>query len=122
MDSITITGLSLHGFHGVYPQERRDGQLFLIDLTLDVDFSRAAETDDVSHTVDYSVVVDLVAGIVQGEPVNLVETLAERIARAVLALPLVHHVSVTVHKPHAPLGHPVSDVQVQISRSRGSAE
>lgn len=121
MDSITITGLSVHGYHGVYPEERETGQTFVVDLTLDVDISRAAETDEVAHTVDYSVVVDQVVSIVQGEPVNLLETLAESIAHAILQRPQVHHVQVTVHKPNAPLAHPVSDVQVRISRSRGAS-
>src|SRR5690606_25753259 len=98
-DQIRITGIAATGFHGVFEHERRDGQSFRVDLVLHVDLRRAAEADDLSHTVDYGVLAQEVAAIVTGPPVDLIETLATRIAEAVLAHPGVEAVDVTVHKP-----------------------
>ncbi len=118
-DRLVISGLTLHGYHGVYSEEKRQGQTFIIDLELEWDASGAAATDDVAHTIDYSQVVPAVAEIVTGEPVDLIETLAGRIAGRVLDFPLVEAVTVTVHKPQAPLPHPVSDVAFVTRRTRG---
>lgn len=83
-DSIQITGITLHGFHGVYDEERQDGQTFIVDLTLYLSTAKASKKDSLSHTVDYSKVVDSVASLITGEPVNLIETLAEQIADTLL--------------------------------------
>jgi 7,8-dihydroneopterin aldolase/epimerase/oxygenase len=118
-DRLVISGLTLHGYHGVYPEEKREGQTFVVDLELEWDARRAADTDDVTHTIDYSLVVPAVADIVTGEPVDLIETLARRIAERVLEFPLLDAVTVTVHKPQAPLPHPVADVAFSTRRERG---
>lgn len=117
MDEITLTGLRVFGRHGVYDEEKRVGQNFLVDFTLRTDTRRAAESDDVIDTVHYGEAAELVAGIVGGEPVDLLETLVQRIADALLALPLVEGVRVTVHKPDAPIPLPFDDVAVTIERS-----
>jgi dihydroneopterin aldolase len=117
-DSIAIRGLRVRGFHGVLPEERRDGQLFGVDVVLDTDVRAAADSDDLAATVDYSVVARQVEAIVGGDPVDLIETLAERIATACLAHPGVLEVEVTVHKPSAPIGVPFDDVAVTIRRAR----
>lgn len=117
-DVISLRGLQAHGHHGVYEHERRDGQLFSVDLDLAVDLRAAAETDDLSRTVDYGRLATDVHDVVAGEPVDLLETLAERLARLVLTNPMVSWVRVTVHKPQAPLSVPVHDVAVTIERSR----
>jgi dihydroneopterin aldolase len=109
-DVIRIMGLTLHGYHGVFDHEKRDGQRFVIDLAIESDASVAAKTDDVAHTVDYSHVVTQVAQIVTGNPVDLIETLAGAIGRSVVAFSGVLAVEVTVHKPDAPVGYPVSDI------------
>lgn len=118
-DRLVISGLTLHGYHGVYPEEKREGQTFVVDLELEWDATQASSTDNVAHTVDYSQVVPAVAAIVSGEPVDLIETLAARIAERVLEFPLVEAVTVTVHKPQAPLPHPVGDVAFSTKRQRG---
>lgn len=120
-DRLVISGLTLHGYHGVYPEERREGQTFVVDLELEWDATSASSTDDVTHTVDYSQVVPAVAEIVTGEPVDLIETLAHRVAERVLEFRLVEVVTVTIHKPQAPLPHPVGDVAFSTRRERGSA-
>ena len=115
-DEIVLTGVRAFGYHGVYEDERRDGQEFVVDLTLSVDTRRAAETDDVSDTIHYGEVAERVVALVGAEPVNLLERLAARIADDLLTRPGVHAITVTVHKPAAPIPVPFGDVAVTIRR------
>ncbi|MFT4212695.1 MAG: dihydroneopterin aldolase [Microbacterium sp.] len=117
-DRIVLTGVRATGFHGVYPDERRDGQEFVVDLELTLDLRPASRSDHVADTVHYGELAEQVVSIVEGDPVDLVETLAQRIADAVLGRPLVEAVRVTVHKPSAPITVPFGDVAVTIERSR----
>ncbi|MGP3533323.1 dihydroneopterin aldolase [Microbacterium sp. RD1] len=118
VDEITLTGLRAFGHHGVYAEERRDGQEFVVDLTLHLPTAAAAASDDVADTVHYGELAEKVAGVVSGEPVNLLERLAQRIADVVLADERVQAVAVTVHKPAAPVAVAFEDVSVTIRRSR----
>jgi dihydroneopterin aldolase len=118
LDRISITGLRVRGRHGVYEDERAAGQEFLVDATLWVDTAAAAAADDLTMTADYGVIAGHLAQIVAGEPVALIETLASRLASACLADAAVHEVEITVHKPQAPVGVPVSDIAITIRRSR----
>lgn len=116
-DRILLTGVRAWGRHGVLAEERRAGQEFVVDVCLDVgSLAPAASTDDLNRTVSYADVAAAVVGIVEGEPVDLIETLATRIADACLAFPLVRSVTVTVHKPHAPIPVTFADVAVRITR------
>jgi dihydroneopterin aldolase len=117
-DTISITGLRLTGYHGVFEHEKRDGQEFGVDLEIELDLSSAGRTDELQNTLDYSVVVDQVAQRVTGEIVDLIETLAHDIAQLVLSHPQPTAVTVTVHKPQAPVGHRVEDIAVTIRRER----
>ena len=117
-DVIRVLGISAHGFHGVFAQERAVGQQFVVDVELSLDLAPAGKADDLSLTLDYSAVARLVVEQIQGEPVALIETLAERIAQSILEYELVQSVLVTVHKPQAPLGVDFTDVQVQIRRGK----
>lgn len=118
-DEIAITGIRATGYHGVYEHERRDGQEFVADLVLSLSLARAAATDDVTDTVHYGEVAERVAAILAGDPVDLIETVAERIATAMLSgWSLVDAVAVTVHKPSAPIPVPFGDVAVTVRRSR----
>jgi dihydropteroate synthase len=116
--TITLTGLTARGHHGVYDFERAGGQDFVVDVTLELDLAVPARTDDVSDTVHYGELADRLVGIVTGEPVNLIETLAGRLLDACLAAPLVRAATVTVHKPQAPIAHPFADVAVTVRGSR----
>lgn len=118
MDEITLTGLTVFGHHGVFDFEREQGQEFTIDVTLRLDVRPASASDDVLNTVHYGELAEALALIVEGEPVNLIETLAERLAVACLADKRVASTSVTVHKPHAPINRTFSDVAVTVHRSR----
>lgn len=117
-DHIVLRGLRAHGYHGVYPQERSTGQPFVVDVVLGLDLAGAGRSDDVADTVHYGELAQQVVAVVTGEPVNLLETLAARVAELCLTYPSVEEVEVTVHKPEAPVGVPFQDVAVTIVRSR----
>jgi len=117
-DRIRLTGVRATGFHGVFPEERRDGQEFVADVVLHVDTREAAATDRLDLTVDYG---DLAAGVAQilaGAPADLIETVAERIAAHALSYLSVEAVDVVVHKPAAPITVPFTDVTVEVHRDR----
>jgi dihydroneopterin aldolase len=117
-DRIVLRGLLGHGHHGVYPEEREKGQPFVVDLVLSLDLAAAARTDDVAQTVHYGELAQRVVGVIEGEPVHLVETLAQLVAETCLSYDRVEQVEVTVHKPEAPVGVPFDDVAVTIVRGR----
>lgn len=117
-DRITITGIEVFAYHGVHQFERDYGQKFVVDLTIGASLQAAGESDALDQTIDYGQMARLVVNIVKTEPVNLLETLAERICAAVLAHPLADSVEVTVHKPEAPLDLPFSDVSVTLVRQK----
>lgn len=117
-DRITLTGLRVHGHHGVHEFERRDGQEFVIDATVWLDLGTAAATDELSATLDYDALARRAANIVAGDPYNLIEAVADRIATDILTDQRVKAVEITVHKPHAPLTHAFTDVSVTVARVR----
>ena len=117
-DRITLTGLKVRGFHGVYEHERRDGQDFVVDATLWLDSRPAAASDDLADTVDYGGLAERLATVVEGEPVNLIETLAARLCELCMADERVIAAEVTVHKPQAPIAREFADVSVTARRSR----
>jgi dihydroneopterin aldolase len=117
-DRITIAGLNAHAHHGVYDWERDKGQTFRVDAVLELDTARAAAGDDLDETVNYAELAQRLHAVLAGEPVNLLETLAQRLADVCLANPLVDAVQITVHKPDADLGVPFYDVTVTIRRQR----
>ena len=117
-DRITLSGLRGRGLHGVYPRERLEGQTFVVDAVLELDTRAAAAGDDLARTVDYGGIAEKLVGAIEGEPVNLIETLASRLAGICLADPIVTAVEITVHKPDAPITVPFEDVSVTIRRQR----
>lgn len=117
-DLIRLTGVRARGFHGVFEHERRDGQDFVVDVVMAVDLTRAGESGELAHTVHYGEVAADVVEVVEGEPRDLIETVAHEIAGVVLRRPLVEAVEVTVHKPQAPVGVPFGDVEVVVRRTR----
>ena len=115
-DLISLIGLRVHGFHGVLPEERENGQDFVVDAVLTVDTRAAAASDDLAATVDYGDLATRLAGVVSGEPVNLIETLAARLADVCCTDPRVISARVTVHKPSAPIPLSFDDVSVTVVR------
>ncbi|MFC5729026.1 MULTISPECIES: dihydroneopterin aldolase [Nocardioides] len=118
LDELRILGIECFAHHGVFDHERRDGQTFVIDLALGVDTRPAAASDDLRDTVDYGSLVDHVVDEVSRDPVDLIETLAQRIADACLLDRRVEWARVTVHKPNAPIQTPFADVELTITRRR----
>jgi 7,8-dihydroneopterin aldolase/epimerase/oxygenase len=117
-DRITLRGITAVGYHGVFDAEKRDGQPFIVDAVLFTDIRPAAASDDLEDTADYGAVAELIAGIVSGQPFDLIETLTERIAEAILNAVPVGAVEVTVHKPQAPIPVPFTDVTITAYRER----
>jgi dihydroneopterin aldolase len=117
-DQLAVRGIAVHGHHGVFDFERRDGQRFVIDLLLGLDTRAAAASDDLADTVDYGTLVADVVAAVERDPVDLVETLVQRIADVCLARGQVEWAEVTVHKPDAPVTATFEDVALTIRRSR----
>ena len=119
-DVIRIEGIEAFGYHGVFPQEKREGQTFLVDVDIETSFDEAIAHDDVAYTVDYGVVAERVAEIIQGEPADLIETVCDRIVTKVLSLERVKATRVTIHKPQAPISVPFAGVSVSRRREVGA--
>ncbi|MBP2321348.1 dihydroneopterin aldolase [Kibdelosporangium banguiense] len=117
-DRITLTGLRVRGFHGVFEQEKRDGQDFLVDITAWIDLTEAARTDELTKTLHYGELAERAAAIIGGTPRDLIETVAGEIADDVLTDARVTAVEVTVHKPSAPIPLMFADVSVTVHRTR----
>jgi dihydroneopterin aldolase len=117
-DHLTLTGLRATAHHGVFEHERINGQEFVIDVTVWLDFRAAASSDDLEKTVHYGILASEVVASVDRDPVDLIETVAERIAGVALAFPAVDRVRVTLHKPSAPIEVPFDDVSITIERTR----
>ena len=119
-DRITLTGLQVRGTHGVLEQERRDGQRFLVDVTVWLDVGPAARSDQLDQALDYTRLAELVVGIVSGPPRRLIETVAAEIADTVMGRFAVQAAEITVHKPDAPILATFADVSVTVRRSTKS--
>lgn len=117
-DRITLTGLRVRGHHGVFEEEKRDGQDFLVDIAVRVDLSGAAADDDLRQTLHYGELAERAAAIVAGPSRDLIETVAAEIADDVMSDGRVRAAEVTIHKPSAPIPLTFADVAVTISRSR----
>lgn len=119
MDRIVIDGMQFFGRHGVYRSETQDGQVFGVDIELELDLGPAAAADSLRMTVDYSEVFEQVRTVMEGPPLRLIETVADRIAAKLLAyFHRVEGIVVRVHKPRAPMPGSFSDVRVEIRRRR----
>jgi dihydroneopterin aldolase len=121
LDRIELTGLTVRGHHGVLEHERRDGQDFVVDVVLHLDTRQAAASDRLDRTVHYGDLAVALADVVRGEPVDLLETLAARLAEVALSDPRVAAADVAVHKPSAPIPETFADVVVRIRRTRRPA-
>ena len=117
-DRLAVYGIEALGHHGVFEFERREGQVFKVDLVLGLDTTPAAQSDNVQDTVHYGTLVAAVKRAVETDPVDLIETLAQRIADVCLEDSRVQWTEVTVHKPDAPIEATFSDVALTIKRSR----
>ena len=118
-DRIVVSGIHGFGYHGLFDQERKDGQDFFVDISLLVDLTAAIQSDAIEETVNYAELTNLVIEEITTNPVNLIEKLAGRIAERILNQYLkVNSVDVTVHKPQAPVAAQIKDISVSVTRSR----
>jgi dihydroneopterin aldolase len=120
-DELSVTGVECFAHHGVFDFERREGQFFVVDLVLGIDTRPAADSDDLADTVNYGSLVADVKAAVERDPVDLIETVAQRIADVCLLDTRVEWARVTLHKPDAPIDATFSDVALTITRTRGNA-
>jgi len=119
-DKLILSGMRFYGYHGVYPEENKLGQLFVVDLALRLPLDEAGRRDDLSRTVNYAEVAALVRRLVEGERFRLIEALAEHIARAVLdTYSMIEEVTVRVTKPNPPVDLHFDGVTAELSRRRG---
>jgi len=117
-DHIVLRGIEVFGHHGVLPHERELGQTFIVDVDLELDLAAAGASDHLADTVDYGALSGELAAVVRDERYDLIERLATRLSEVCLARPSVAAVTVTVHKPHAPVPVPLADVAVTLRRTR----
>jgi 7,8-dihydroneopterin aldolase/epimerase/oxygenase len=116
-DELSVTGIECFAHHGVFEHERREGQAFVVDLVLGLETRSAAASDDLHDTVDYGSLVARVKAAVESDPVDLIETLAQRISDVCVSDERVDWARVTVHKPDAPIDAVFNDVTLTITRS-----
>lgn len=117
-DEIALIGLRAFAHHGVFAEERVNGQEFVVDVRVATDLGNAAGSDDLAQTIHYGILAEEVVAAVESSPVDLIETVAQRVVDVVLAHELAHTVTVTVHKPTAPITVPFADVTVTMTRER----
>ncbi len=118
MDSIILKGLRFYAYHGVLPEEREQGQEFVVDVVLHSDLRNAARSDDLAQSVDYRHVYDRTREVMEGPPRHLLEALAESIASRLLELHRVTGVTVSVRKPGVRLPGPLDYSEVTIHRQK----
>ena len=119
-DELSVSGIECFAHHGVFDFEKREGQVFVVDLVLGIDTRPAAASDDLEDTVNYGTLVMDVKAAVERDPVDLIETVAQRIADTCLGDRRVEWARVTLHKPDAPIDATYSDVALTITRTRGN--
>ncbi len=118
-DRIELTGLECFGYHGVFEEEKRTGQPFIVDITCWLNFSEAAADDDLTKTINYAELAEVAAEVVEGPARDLIETVATDVANAAMRrFEELYAVEVTIHKPKAPIPRTFGDVAVVARRSR----
>lgn len=120
LDQIELVGLRAFAHHGVFDHERENGQEFVVDVAVMLDLAAAAESDELDRTIHYGVLAEQVVAAVESSPVDLIETVAQRVVDVVFTHPAAQFTRVTVHKPNAPITVPFADVTVTLNRKRPS--
>jgi dihydroneopterin aldolase len=119
IDKIYVNGMEFYGYHGVFKEENKLGQRFRVDLMIELNLKSAGETDDLEHTVNYAELYNYCKKIVEGKPYKLVEAVAEKIAKEIIAnFDIVHYCTVKMIKPDPPIPGHYKEVAVEIRRGR----
>ena len=116
IDKVTLTGIRVFGYHGVFDHEKKNGQEFIVDVDISYKTNKAIDTDNLKYTIDYAEVALLVKDIIEGESRNLIETVAEESANKIMKKFDIKSVRVTLHKPNAPVDVELRDVSVSVER------
>jgi len=117
-DVIHLSGLEVFAHHGFFEHERENGQVFVLDVDVEIDATAAAHSDDIQHTVDYAALSEAIRSAVASDPVHLLEALALRVFTTIFAFDLVQAATVTIHKPQAPMPVDIAGVSLTMSRER----
>ncbi|XJZ27400.1 dihydroneopterin aldolase [Bacillota bacterium Lsc_1132] len=119
MDKIYVNKMEFYGYHGVFPEENRLGQRFIVDLAASIDLQKAGQTDNLENSVNYAHLYQICKEIAEGQPFKLIESVAEKIAAAILKeFSLISDVTVKVMKPDPPIPGHYQSVAVEITRRR----
>lgn len=119
MDKILLNGLLFYGHHGLFPEEKKLGQRFIVDATLCASLKEAGNTDDLTLSIDYGAAYEVIKDIAEGEPKNLIEAVAEEVAAALLhRFPALASCIIKVTKPNPPIQGHYESVAVEIERKR----
>ncbi|MGM9986981.1 MAG: dihydroneopterin aldolase [Bacillaceae bacterium] len=119
MDRIYVNEMLFYGYHGVFPEENKLGQRFIVDIVASLSLRKAGESDDLNHSVNYGELYQLSQKIVEGKPVQLIETLGERIAAQILEdYPAIEEVTVKITKPDPPIPGYYRSVAIEVTRGR----
>lgn len=122
MDKILIHGLRIFAFHGVNPEEKEDGQLFIVDLTASLDLQHACETDGLENTISYAKIIKTIRRVMQAGKNDLLEFTAQQVIDAVFAeYPPVRQIEIRLKKPDAPIRADFDYVAVELTRGRKQA-
>ncbi len=118
VDKVLITGIKTFGYHGVFEDEKKNGQTFIIDLEYSYDTNKATQTDDLIHAIDYGSVAIRTKAIVETGSFNLIEKLADHLAETLLKEFTFNSIKISIHKPNAPINLEFSDVVVVAERKK----
>lgn len=119
VDKIFVNQMEFYGYHGVFPEENRLGQRFVVDLIIETDLSAAGKSDQLDDSINYGELYGVCKEVVEGEQYNLVEAIAEQIASRVLTqFSNVQTCTVKVFKPDPPIPGHYKSVAVEIKRGR----
>lgn len=119
MDKIYVNQMEFYGFHGVLPEENKLGQRFIVDLIVKLDLKKAGQSDQLEHSINYAELYKICQSIVEGNPVKLIETVAEKIAGSILSeFTCATEVTVKVIKPAPPIKGHYQSVAIEITRGR----
>ena len=119
MDKIYLNKMEFYGYHGVFPEENRLGQRFIVDLTASIDLLKAGQTDNLDYSVNYAELYQICQAIVEGSPFQLIESVAEAIASAILnQFTVIKEITVKIIKPDPPIPGHYQSVAVEITRRR----
>ncbi|UFU01495.1 dihydroneopterin aldolase (plasmid) [Radiobacillus kanasensis] len=119
MDKIYVNKMAFYGYHGLFPEENKLGQRFYVDAILELDLRKAGRSDKMEDSIHYGEVYELTKRIVEGEALNLVETLTETIAQALLGhFSLLEACTIKVTKPDPPIPGHYDSVAVEVYRER----